>query len=425
MNRLVQAVKFGAIKAERAHGATLRFKNHHVQVVSFGCLGQVRLTGRVAWIAQCCAHRAAAEVDHAVFGCFPAAHGMRDLEGVLVVFEGQADLGLLEERGPGFADEFAQLVLHVAHTGEGGNVVDGKEVRHRLVGRERLAQPVLLRAIDRIEVVGVEDDEAEVVPDVEDVVARIPGKRPRGQKVRRHGAALLAIIREALVIDDPLFGAVHVVVAEADHQRDVAAVRGDQIAAERTEKTLHAAGMFGESVIEGEVATKDGKGGVERSGQLHHLLHGCAVLRVTALDEGERTLELGREGSEAADLFLPCEAEFVGGVRFKAGEFDLRNKTFGGWEQTLPGRGCSPRILVLLPPIHGGRSGGLILPADDHGGGGIVLPSEVNIGGCSGRCLAGGQKGGQRQQAMERRGHTRRMFRRGSARRGSSARYAV
>ena len=108
-------------------------------------------------------------------------------------------------------------------------------------------------------------------------------------------------------------------VADANNNRNAAAFGRDQIATDRTEKALHASGVFGEPVVESEVAPDDHEGGIPRGGETQHLLHGWTVLRITALDKGEGPVERRGQGAEAADLIIVAAAEFVDGVRMQSG----------------------------------------------------------------------------------------------------------
>jgi hypothetical protein len=254
---------------------------------------------------------------------------------------------------------------------------------------------------------------------------RSPGKGPRGREIRREGAALPGIGRQRAVVDDPLPVTIHVVVAQACDDRNATAVRTHQKLADGIEEAFDPTGVSRHPVIEGEIAADDDKSRIARGGQTQHFFHGRSVLRIAALDKNQRTLERRGQSSEAENVRPPLGSEFVESVRLQSGQFRVRGDTLrAGQGPRGGGRGPAPAVCAGQPPFDRGRTRRCVLPAHGHGGRGIALPGQVDVW-RSGRRPGGGQKGGQREQQTDRTGHTRRMFRRASARRGSSARHPV
>ena len=119
-----------------------------------------------------------ADIDDAVVIDLAISDGVGAFIGVVVVLKGQSHTVFLKMGHPMFTDAGFDLAIEVAVRGEGGDVVDGDDMGDAAVfafTQGRL-QPVRLLALDGVCVVCVEGDDAEIVGEVEDAVARLAGK---------------------------------------------------------------------------------------------------------------------------------------------------------------------------------------------------------------------------------------------------------
>ena len=218
---------------------------------------------------------------------------------------------------------------------------------------------------------GVQEEQAEVTPEVEDVVSLRPG---HGEQRVKGGDLFCRLISQRRDF----------MVANGHEHRDKAAIRRAHLLFPRIEICLPAFHLLRivAAARVGEVAAEDHEAGIEFAGQfIHRVQHGAVAVNVVAIYEPRWTAQVLGHGPELENALAWPKVEVVVGRRKQTRQLDCVHRSHAaGQRVTVASDG--------FPSVRGGGCAevklgfGLLLrlPMDRHGRGRVALPSQVKRG---------------------------------------------